>query len=127
VLSPSTRPASGRSARARGAAAVSTWFIYALAGVLVLGIGARALFAHRRLLGKIIAANVTASGVFLIFVALARRTPDGEPDPVPHALVLTGIVVSVSATALALAITRRISAGGQPGALNVDDPEGPSG
>jgi multicomponent Na+:H+ antiporter subunit C len=106
---------------------VSTWFIYVLAGVLVLGIGVRALFAHRRLLGKIIAANVTSSGVFLIFVALARRTPDGEPDPVPHALVLTGIVVSVSATALALAITRRLAEGGQPAALNVDDPEGPSG
>jgi len=30
------------------------------------------------------------------------------PDPVPHALVLTGIVVAFSATALALALGRRL-------------------
>jgi len=31
-------------------------------------------------------------------------------DPVPHALVLTGIVVAVSATAMALALGRRLEA-----------------
>jgi multicomponent Na+:H+ antiporter subunit C len=30
------------------------------------------------------------------------------PDPVPHALVLTGIVVASSATALALALGKRL-------------------
>ena len=29
-------------------------------------------------------------------------------DPVPHALVLTGIVVAVSATAMALALGKRL-------------------
>ena len=31
-----------------------------------------------------------------------------QPDPVPHAMVLTGIVVAVSATAFALVLARRI-------------------
>jgi len=32
------------------------------------------------------------------------------PDPVPHALVLTGIVVAVSISAFALALARQIHA-----------------
>ena len=43
----------------------------------------------------------------LIF-ALAQR--NGVPDPVPQAMVLTGIVVAVAATALALALTRKLHA-----------------
>ena len=60
----------------------------------------------RRLLGL----NVLGSGVFMMLVALASRTTDiaTRPDPVPHAMVLTGIVVAVSATALALALLRRM-------------------
>ena len=39
--------------------------------------------------------------------ALAKTVDDG---PLPHALVLTGIVVAVSATAMALALGRRLEA-----------------
>lgn len=84
------------------------WILYALSAVVVLAIALRALFSHQRMVGKIIAANLTGSGVFLLFVAIARRAPEGIPDPVVHALVLTSIVVSVSATALALALLRRV-------------------
>ena len=38
----------------------------------------------------------------------AARVAGDRPDPVPHAMVLTGIVVAVSATALALALACRI-------------------
>jgi len=50
------------------------------------------------------------SGVFLMLVALGGRTPGNVPDPVPHAMVITGIVVAVSATALALALVLRVQA-----------------
>jgi len=46
--------------------------------------------------------------VFMFLIAIAKR--DILPDPVPHAMVLTGIVVAVSATALALALTLRVRA-----------------
>ncbi len=48
------------------------------------------------------------SGVFLLLAGLARRVPDGAPDPVPHAMVITGIVVAVAATALALVLLLRL-------------------
>ena len=48
------------------------------------------------------------TGVFMLLISIAYRGPDVAPDPIPHALVLTGIVVAVSATALALALVRRL-------------------
>ena len=79
---------------------------FALCGVVLFGIGFFGVVACRHLLRKTIALNVMGAGVFLTLIALAARTP-GNPDPVPHAMVLTGVVVAVSATALALALLRR--------------------
>lgn len=86
--------------------------IYALAGVLLFSIGLSGLFFCEHWLRKILAVNLAGSGVFVILVALARRGVDAPPDPVPHALVLTGIVVAVSGTAVGLALYRRLATSG---------------
>lgn len=83
--------------------------IDALAGVLLFIIGLGGLFFCGHVLRKILAVNLAGSGLFLVLVALARRNPDAPPDPVPHALVLTGIVVAVSMTAVALVFYRRLA------------------
>jgi multicomponent Na+:H+ antiporter subunit C len=88
---------------------VSSFHIYALCGVLLVGIGLYGVMVNPHLLRKIIALNVMSSGVFMLFIALASRAPQG-PDPVPHAMVITGIVVAVSATAVALALLLRMTA-----------------
>lgn len=94
---------------------MSTSALYALTGIGLFTIGFYALAAYTHLLRKIIALNIMASGVFLMFGALSIRAPGLAVDPVPHALVITGIVVAVSATALALALMLRITAQtGQP-------------
>ena len=82
--------------------------LYALVGVVLLGMGLYSLVMVSHLVRKILALNVSGAGVFLFLVAAADRTSDPLPDPVPHAMVLTGIVVAVSATALALALACRI-------------------
>ena len=84
--------------------------LYALAGVGLFAIGLYALIAYQHLLRKILALNVMGSGVFLFLIAMAYRAPGHVPDPVPHAMVLTGIVVSVCATGLALALAHRVHA-----------------
>lgn len=84
-------------------------FAYALIGVGLFTLGLYALIVHAHLLRKILALNIMGSGVFMILVALAKRSGD-MPDPVPHAMVITGIVVAVSATALALALMLKLSA-----------------
>ena len=45
-----------------------------------------------------------------MLIALAKRTAEITPDPVPHAMVITGIVVAVSATALALVMMLKLDA-----------------
>ena len=90
--------------------------LYALCGLALFGVGFYAVVVHVHRLRKVLAVNVMGSGVFLVLVALAYRTPNAPPDPVPHAMVLTGIVVAVSATAVALSLVRRIH--GEPGGVN---------
>ena len=79
----------------------------ALAALLFAG-GFGALLMHPHLLQKIIALNVMSSGVFLLLIAIAQRDADEFPDPVPQAMVLTGLVVGVSVSGLALVLARRI-------------------
>jgi len=89
---------------------MSSVFFYALVGVGLFTLGLHALIVQTHLLRKILALNVMGSGVFLVLIALARRSGETAPDPVPHAMVITGIVVAVSATALALTLLLKLAA-----------------
>ena len=51
---------------------------------------------------------VGSIGIFLLLVTVAYRGPGAPADALPHALVLTGIVVAVAPTALALVLGRRL-------------------
>lgn len=85
---------------------MSTALLYAFAGTALFVVGVAALILQAHLLRKILAFNVMGNGVFLVLVGLGQRS--GVPDPVPQAMVLTGIVVALAATALALALARRL-------------------
>lgn len=87
---------------------MSPALFYSLTGIILFLLGLYALNVHVHLLRKILAFNVMSSGVFLVLAGLARRAPTGTPDPVPHAMVITGIVVAVAATALALVLMLRL-------------------
>ena len=75
-------------------------------GLLVIGAWALALRAH--LIRKVLAINIMGSGAFLMLVG-GGAMGGGSVDPVPQAMVITGIVVAVSATALALALVLRLA------------------
>ena len=91
-----------------------THTLYALAGIGLFVLGMFALLAVPHLLRRILGLNVAGAGVFMLLIAIAHpgrvATDAAGMDPVPHALVLTGIVVAVSATALALALACRYHA-----------------
>ncbi|HKL62228.1 MAG TPA: NADH-quinone oxidoreductase subunit K [Woeseiaceae bacterium] len=86
---------------------MSGGLLFALGGIALFAIGISALVLRPHLLRKILALNVMASGVFLILVGGGSGVQG--VDPVPQAMVITGIVVSVSATALGLALVLRIA------------------
>jgi multicomponent Na+:H+ antiporter subunit C len=82
--------------------------IYALTGTVLFMLGVRTTLLRDTLVAKILGLNVSGGGAFLVFVSLAYQGDSLPTDPIPHALVLTGLVVAISATALALAINRRL-------------------
>lgn len=94
------------------AAGVGQIELYTLSGVAIFAVCLYAVIARTHLVRKVLAINMMGSSVFLLLVALALRGSE-TPDPVPHAMVLTGIVVAVSATAFALALLRRMMDDGE--------------
>jgi multicomponent Na+:H+ antiporter subunit C len=82
--------------------------LYGLSGALLVAIGLAGAVASRSLVRRVLGFNVLGTGAFVIIIAFARRVAGSVPDPVGHALVLTGIVVTVSATAVALALAVRL-------------------
>ncbi|MDP2002299.1 MAG: NADH-quinone oxidoreductase subunit K [Desulfurivibrionaceae bacterium] len=87
---------------------MSSGLIFAITGVVLFAMGSAGMLLVAHLLRRILAFNLMGSGAFLILVGLAQR--GGIPDPVPQAMVLTGIVVAVAATAVALALLRKLHA-----------------
>lgn len=86
-----------------------TTLFYSLTGLILFAMGLFTLITHSHPLRKILAVNIMSTGVFLILIATAYKPLGlGAIDPVPHAMVLTGIVVSVSVTALALTLACRV-------------------
>ena len=80
---------------------------FALCGAALVGIGLYGLVTRRHLLRRLVAFNVIGSGIFLLFGATGARRPELGVDPVPQAMIITGIVVALSATALVAALIAR--------------------
>jgi multicomponent Na+:H+ antiporter subunit C len=88
---------------------------------ILFGVGFTTLLLHRNMIKKIIGLNIMDTAVYLFLAAMGyiegRNAPIVENgimdveyyiNPIPSGLVLTGIVVSVSVTALMLALTIRL-------------------
>lgn len=92
-----------------------------LFSLLLFLIGAYTLLTHPNLIKKIIGLNIMETSIFLLFVStgyvIGGRAPIVEEggageivyvNPLPHALILTGIVIAISITALALSLIVKI-------------------
>lgn len=79
---------------------MSSSLFWMIIGAALWLLGLHGLLTLRQALRRIIAFNLMGSGVFLVMIALAARQQPS--DPLLIALVVTGLVVAVSATALAL-------------------------
>ena len=91
------------------------------AAIILFGIGFAMLLFQRNLIRKLIGMNIMDAGLFLFLTSMGyiegRKAPiivDGVQstevyiNPLPASLVLTGIVVSVSVTAIMLSLTVRL-------------------
>ncbi|MGE5266500.1 MAG: NADH-quinone oxidoreductase subunit K [Deltaproteobacteria bacterium] len=89
---------------------IATVTLYGLCAAGMVAIGLYGLVLHPTPLRKIISFNLLGSGTFLLFGIAARRGAAAGflADPVPQAMVITGIVVAFAATALAVALLLRL-------------------
>ncbi len=93
---------------------------YYLSSVIFFLIGLYIMLTHPNLIKKVIGMNIIDSSIFMFFVAVGYIEGGKSPivetaekgvnyvNPLPSGLMLTGIVVSVSITAFALALIIRI-------------------
>ena len=95
--------------------------VFSVAAVILFSVGFTTLMLHRNMIKKIIGFNIMDTAVYLFLASkgyiYGRKAPiivndvksaEAYINPIPAGLVLTGIVVSVSVTALMLAITIRL-------------------
>lgn len=100
--------------------------------IILFGIGFTMLMLHRNLIKKILGMNIMDTAVYLFLAVkgyingrmvpiVTNQIQDASAyiNPVPSGLVLTGIVVSVSTTALMLALTIRLYE--RYGSLDLDE------
>ncbi len=104
---------------------------YYIAAIIFFLIGLYILLTHPNLIKKVIGMNIIDSSIFLFFVAVGYVEGGKSPiiekteeavnyvNPLPSGLMLTGIVVSVSITAFALALIIRLYK--YYGTLNVEE------
>lgn len=94
---------------------------YEAVSVILFGIGFTTLLLNRNMIKKIMGLNIMDTAIYLFLAAkgyiFGRKVPIvtgsvPEPEtyinPIPSGLVLTGIVVSVSVTAVMLSLTIRL-------------------
>ena len=84
--------------------------LFGLCGAALASLGLYGVIVHPHPLRKILAFNLIGGGVFVILGIVARRGAAAgfTSDPIPQALVITGIVVAFAATALAVALVLRL-------------------
>jgi multicomponent Na+:H+ antiporter subunit C len=98
--------------------------------MLLFCIGLYTVIVRRNIIKKLIGLNIMETAVFFFYISLGYldggiapiRVGGADPsrmvNPIPQALILTGIVVAVSVTALALALVILLYR--QYGTLDVD-------
>jgi multicomponent Na+:H+ antiporter subunit C len=85
--------------------------------VLLVMVGTFLMMSQRNLLKAVVGLYLFQTAVILLFIALSFRSGASVPiaedalplhNPLPHAMMLTAIVVGVATIGLAIAILRRI-------------------
>lgn len=104
-----------------------------IVAIILFGIGLFMLIFHKNLIKKIMGLNIMDTGTYLFLASMGfiegKWAPifNGEEvieaskyaNPIPAGLVLTGIVVSVSVTAISLSLVIRLYA--KYHTLNIDE------
>lgn len=99
---------------------MNTLLFYSITGVSLFAIGLLGLIVTSHIMRKILSLNIIGVGIFMLLIALAKQNGEST-DPLPHAMVLTGIVIAAAGTALALNLMIRLHDIKRANMRNLDD------
>lgn len=87
--------------------------------IVLMMVGFYILIAHGNLVKKLVGLTIFQTSIFVLFISIGKVAGGTAPivaegyssysNPLPHALILTAIVVGVATTALGLALVVRIN------------------
>lgn len=86
---------------------MSSALLYSITGVGLFAIGLLGVVLASHIIRKVLALNVMGVGIFMLLIALTKQNAF-TIDPLPQAMVLTGIVIAAAGTALALNLMVRL-------------------
>jgi multicomponent Na+:H+ antiporter subunit C len=95
--------------------------VWIVTASLLFGLGLYGLLVGGHPLRQLLSIKIMGSALFLLLV-VGGGSPGGLLDGIPLALVLTGIVVAISAIAFALTLLVRLAE--VTGSLSLEAPEG---
>lgn len=82
--------------------------LYSLCAILLFAIGLLGFLLNSDFIRKLLGLNVIGIAIFMLMLATANTFPNAV-DPIPHAMVLTGIIVAAAGTALGLNLASKIA------------------
>jgi len=82
--------------------------LYSLCAILLFAIGLLGFLLNSDFIRKLLGLNVIGIAIFMLLLAAANAFPNAV-DPIPHAMVLTGIIVAAAGTALGLNLASKIA------------------
>jgi multicomponent Na+:H+ antiporter subunit C len=103
--------------------------LFGLGAAALVGVGLYGFIIQPEPLRKLLAFNLLGSGVFVLFGVIARRGAAAGMggDPIPQAIVITGIIVAFAGSALAVGLLLRLCQKTGRTALGADAPPGGGG
>ena len=98
--------------------------VFGLGASALIGLGLYGFIVHPEPLRKLLAFNLLGSGVFVLFGVIARRgaAVGLGGDPIPQAIVITGIIVAFAGSALAVGLLLRLAQKTGRATLGADAP-----
>ena len=90
--------------------------VYGLCAAVLVGLGLYGTICHAWIMRRILSLNLLTAGIFLFIGIIAKRGggvaaaagTGSDGDPVPQALVITGLVVAFAASAISVALLKRL-------------------
>jgi multicomponent Na+:H+ antiporter subunit C len=86
---------------------ITSNLIYLVCSVVLLTVGLLGFLLNTDFIRKILGLNIFGIAIFMLLLVTSNHGA-GVVDPIPHAMVLTGIVIAAAGTALGLNLASKV-------------------